>query len=417
MTLLPLAVLQTPPPVRLVATPFKPSGLYRTGERAGWTVTLPPDAAPGPYRYSLRRNNKDEIRAGELDLSSGSATIETTERDPAMLFLEIRPATGRPATYGAAVDPRGLKPVVPKPKDFDAFWKGRLAALRAIPENPVLRPGTSYKPEVEYATLQMDHVSGTHVYGQIARPRSGGKHPAVLVLQWASPPYPLQKPWVVELAAQGWLALNIEPHDVISNGEPAYYQSLPPYQKNYAATGRDDREKSAFVEMVLRDVRAVDYLSKLPDWDGKTLVVMGTSMGGQQSLYAAGLCPQVTHMIVNEPAGADMNAGLHGRQQGYPSFDVRESNTMEAARYVDPINFAPRIRATSLVAMGFTDDVAPPAGIWTAFNLIKGPKEAAPMVDSPHNNTATPAQQRPYTQRAAEWLDALVHGRKVHPRR
>jgi cephalosporin-C deacetylase-like acetyl esterase len=39
--------------------------------------------------------------------------------------------------------------------------------------------------------------------------------------------------------------------------------------------------------MYLGDYRAVEYLASLPDWDGKTLVVMGTSMGGQQSLCVA----------------------------------------------------------------------------------------------------------------------------------
>ena len=60
--------------------------------------------------------------------------------------------------------------------------------------------------------------------------------------------------------------------------------------------------------------------------------------------------------------------------------------------------------------MGFVDDVAPPVGIWTAFNQIRGPKEAVPMIDSPHNNQATAEQQRPYTERSAAWLAALVRG-------
>jgi len=40
--------------------------------------------------------------------------------------------------------------------------------------------------------------------------------------------------------------------------------------------------------MYLRDSRAIDYIASRPDWDGKTIVVMGTSMGGHQSLVAAG---------------------------------------------------------------------------------------------------------------------------------
>jgi lysophospholipase L1-like esterase len=61
--------------------------------------------------------------------------------------------------------------------------------------------------------------------------------------------------------------------------------------------------------------------------------------------------------------------------------------------------------------MGFIDTVTPPVGIWTAFNLIKGPKEAAPMIDSPHNHLATPEQAMPWTQRSAAWLSALVASR------
>src|SRR4029077_3030985 len=136
----------------------------------------------------------------------------------------------------------------------------------------------------------------------------------------------------------------------------------------------------------------------------------------QQSLCVAGLPPQITHAIVNEPAGCDTNGPLHGRQSGYPNFPAGNPKIMETALYFDAVNFAPQIKANSLVAMGFVDTIAPPAGIWTAFNQIPGPKEAAPMIASPHNNLATPAQQRPYTRRSAEWLATLVKGEKVEPK-
>jgi lysophospholipase L1-like esterase len=88
---------------------------------------------------------------------------------------------------------------------------------------------------------------------------------------------------------------------------------------------------------------------------------------------------------------------------------------MRTALYFDPVNFAPRIKATSLVAMGFLDTVSPPVGIWIAYNQIRGPKEAAPMVDSPHNHQATPEQLRPFSERSEEWLATLVRRRKVAP--
>src|SRR3712207_1674984 len=90
---------------------------------------------------------------------------------------------------------------------------------------------------------------------------------------------------------------------------------------------------------------------------------------------------------------------------------------MKTALYFDPVNFAPRIKAASLVSIGFVDTVTPPVGIWIAFNQIKGPKEAVPMVDSPHNHQATPEQQRPWAERSAEWLNTLVRGGRVRPRK
>jgi cephalosporin-C deacetylase-like acetyl esterase len=406
---------QTQAPVRLTAVPYKASGIYALGEKVGWTITLP-EGTVTPYSYTLKRNNQEIVESGRLDLSTGRATVETSLTEPAMLYLEITHQGGRPAAFGAAVAPTKLRPVVERPKDFDAFWKRKIAELKAVPENPVLTPETSYSPDVDYATIRMDHVNGTHVYGHLAKPKKPGKYPAILILQWASPPYPLQPAWVIEPAKQGFLALNIEPHDVLPAAPSSYYQGLPAELKNYASIGREDRETSYFVEMYLRDYRAADYLSHCPEWNGKVLAVMGTSMGGQQSFAVAGLHPKITHLMVDVPAGADLNASLHGRQMGYPFFNPSEPKTMEAARYVDAINFAPHIKATSLVAMGFVDTISPPAGVWTVFNLIKGKKEAVPMIDSPHNNLATPEQQRPWTERSAAWLASLAQTGKVEVR-
>jgi lysophospholipase L1-like esterase len=133
-------------------------------------------------------------------------------------------------------------------------------------------------------------------------------------------------------------------------------------------------------------------------------------MGGQQSLCAAGLNPRVTALVVNEPAGADSNGPLHGRASGYPNWPADDPRIMRTALYFDTVNCAMRIKVPSLVAMGFVDTIAPPAGIWTAFNQIQSRKLAVPMIDSAHNNQATPEQQMPYTRRSAEWLGLMVQG-------
>ena len=397
----------------LTLTPLRATGIYAPGEKAGWTVALPAGAAvpAGGLAYTIRQNNLDPIQTGELDLASGRATIATTLNEPAMLFLDVGPRGAKPwAVAGAAVAPTQLQPSVPRPPDFDAFWDAKLMALEAIPAGPVLTPANSGRSGVDYWTVRLDNVNGAHVYGQLAKPAREGKFPALLILQWAGGPYPLQKSWVADRAAEGWLAFNIEAHDVPGNLPPEFYAALPAMLKSYQMIGNTDRDRSYFLQMYLGDRRAVDYLASRPEWDGRTLVVMGTSMGGQQSLCVAGLDPRITHLIVDEPAGCDADGSLHGRKAGYPNRDMSDPRVVATALYFDPVYFASRIKATCLVAMGFVDDVAPPVGIWTAFNQIPGPKEAVPMIDSPHNHLATPEQQRPYTERSAAWLSALVRG-------
>ena len=401
-------------------TPYKASGIYAVGEKVGWTAALPPGAAPASgYAYTVRKNNQDVIKTGTLDFSSGRAVIETVLNEPAMVYVQISTpggeGQGSGMALGAAVAPERLQPSAPRPADFDAFWSSKIRVLKAVPENAVLTPADSGKPDVEYATVRMDNVGGSHLYGQLAKPKRPGKFPALVILQWAGGPYPLQKQWVTDRAAEGWLAINISPHDVLPTEPQGYYDALPQELKNYHTIGREDRDRSYFLKMYLADYRAVDYISRHPDWDGRTLVVMGTSMGGQQSLAVAGLHPKITHLVVNEPAGCDTNGPLHGRASGYPFWPADNPQAMKTALYFDPVNFAPRIKATSLVAIGFVDTVTPPVGIWIAFNQIRGPKEAVPMIDSPHNHQATPAQQRPYTTRSAEWLNTLARGGAVKP--
>ena len=409
---------------QLAFTPYHANGIYAVGERIGWRVAIAPgqSAAPGRYSYTVKRDGATVVGTGTFDLASGAATIETSLRQPGMVLVEVRPpapdSTFRGASkgevgrvlLGAAVDPTAIEPAAPRPTDFDSFWTAKVAQLQAIPPEPVLTPGESGRPGVEYFTIRLNNVNGAHVYGQLAKPEGNGPFPALLIYQWASPPYPLPKSWVTDRAAEGWLVLNVEPHDVPSDMPQAFYDALPQIIKNYRTIGQASREDSYFLAMYLGDYRAVEYLAGRSDWDGRTMVVTGISMGGQQSFAVAGLNRRVTALVVDVPAGSDALGPLHGRAAEYPNWDLARADVRATAPYFDVTNFASRITARSMVALGFIDETCPPAGVWATFNRIQGPKEVVPMVDSPHNHMATPEQQAPWTRRSAEWLNALVHG-------
>lgn len=100
----------------------------------------------------------------------------------------------------------------------------------------------------------------------------------------------------------------------------------------------------------------------------------------------------------------DVGAQSKGRKAGYPNWPNRP-DIMETARYFDPCNFAPRIKATALVGIGLYDGTAPPTGGIAAFNLLAGTKELL-TVHSDH----TVGDMRASYVRRDEWLAALIKG-------
>lgn len=83
--------------------------------------------------------------------------------------------------------------------------------------------------------------------------------------------------------------------------------------KNYAMIGSIDCGKGHFLRMFLAASRVIDYLASRPDWDGRTLVTIGTSQGGLQAIVAAALNPKVSGLIALIPTGYDPTAPLVGR--------------------------------------------------------------------------------------------------------
>jgi cephalosporin-C deacetylase-like acetyl esterase len=295
----------------------------------------------------------------------------------------------------------------PRPDDFDAFWARKLAAQAKIPINPALTPVQAGVDGVEMSTFVVDAL-GSKAQGYFAKPVTPGKYPALMLLQYAGV-YALNAHSVAAHAAEGWLVMDVDSHDKLPSDSAG---NIP---RNYQAVGNTDRETSYFLNMYLRDSRALDYLMTRPDWDGKTIVLMGTSMGGQQSLVLAGLRPdKITAVLVCVPAGADTNGDLHGRKAGYPNWPSGDSQVMSASRYFDPVNFASHIQAPVLAAMGFIDTTSPPAGVWTALNEIKVPKEPLPMIESEHNNL-TPQKEKDWDARSKELLTILLHGGEFKP--
>ncbi len=391
---------------------------YATGQPAKFSVEITGDAAAVTnITYVLKQGGRTVVGKGSA--REATATLE----EPGTILAEFRARTtaGKElkALAGAAFSLECIKPSAPRPDDFDTFWSAKIKELNAAPMNPKIEPGPSPKPGVEYSKLTMDGFRNTKIHGQLARPKRDGKFPALLIVQWAGV-YGLDKSWATLPAAEGFLALNISAHDLPIDESAGFYQAQSDGPlKNYTAIGKEDREKSYFLRMYLSAYRAADYLTQRPDWDGKHLVVSGTSQGGLQTLMLAGLHPKVTAAMANVPAGCDQTGILAGRSCGWPALanwlqGDEQKKLLEVARYYDVVNFASNIKCPILVSAGMLDETCPPAGVIAAANQSKGPREILVLPRSDHHGRGN--AQKAMFERMGAWRQAVLKGQALPPK-
>lgn len=396
------------------------NGVYAEGQVIHWRVEARPDALSNltTATFAIKQGGLTVLAEGSLMLTNGAAEIVLSNAQTGTLLLEVKfsPDADKKhkALGGAVVAPERIKPSAARPDDFDSFWKSKLEELSRIPTNPQLVSIPSERQGMDYWQITMDNINGLHIHGQVAKPSgAGGKFPAMMIMEGAGV-HGLKKSWVTGPAAKGWLALNLEPHDLpIDQPDEFYDREFKGALKNYWTIGNDDRDKSYFLQMYLGCARAAKYLTERPDWDGRTLLMTGTSQGGLQALMTAAINSNVTAVIANVPAGCDMLGPEVGRSPGWPSwyYHTKDSNTarvLEASRYYDIVNFASRIRCPVLASAGLIDETCPAAGILAAMNQVKGPKETVILPHSDH--VGVNHSQKAFYERSKVWEAALVTG-------
>ena len=177
--------------------------------------------------------------------------------------------------------------------------------------------------------------------------------------------------------------------------------------RDYRTRGRESRETIYFRGMFLRLVRAIDFLTAQPEWDGKTVVVFGSSQGGFQAIVAAGLDARVTFLAAGVPAGCDHTGITAGRINGWPKFipspsaEKADVKVVEAVRYYDAMNFATRTKAGAVFTVGFIDLTCPPTSVYAAYNNLGGKKSIHNDPSAGHTNTPKASE--------AMRLDVLEH--------
>ncbi|MDY0166839.1 MAG: acetylxylan esterase [Thermoguttaceae bacterium] len=380
----------------------RPDALYETGEQVKFLITVTEGEKPitaGKVAYVLTEDGLDKLGDGTVELGDEPAVVTGKLGRPGFLQCEVtfQTADGNPARAlaGAGISPTDIPPSMPVPDDFDQFWADQKAQLAQVPMNPKLTPVDVSNADIECFDVQLECLGGAPVSGYFGRPKGAkpGTLPAILWVHGAG----VRSSGLgsaVSGAGRGMLSMDINAHG-IANGKPAeYYEELKEGAlKDYRFAGRESRETIYFRGMYLRLVRAIDFLTSQPEWNGKVLAVVGHSQGGGQALVAGGLDPRVTVIGTGVPAICDHTGRAAGRINGWPKLvpmgddGKPEHLSLEASRYVDAVNFASRCKADAIMSVGFIDRTCPPTTNYAAYNLLQGKKQVINKPLMGHSST------------------------------
>ncbi|WP_302452303.1 acetylxylan esterase [Victivallis vadensis] len=389
---------------RLTVAPDRPEALYRPGEQAVFTLKLTSEegktVADREVRYYLYGDDsikgKGTLRTGR----DGTAEVKTGLNRPGFIRLAAATGTGKEkveGSGGAGFDPRKITPARPEPPDFDAYWAKAKQEVDQEPLRVKLTPvpladaGQAAKIKLFDVELNCSG-SGAPVRGYLALPYAAEAKtlPAVVSFQGAGV-HSAGRP--VGRALAGMIGFEINAHGVVNGRPREFYDALDKGELNgYRYRNMDDPEKIYFRGMFQRVWRALQFVKRLPEWDGRTLIALGGSQGGGQALAAAGLDPDVSCCVAYVPALCDHGGLSVGRESGWPRFHrgkgYDEAKVLPVADYVDAVNFARRIKADCFLSTGFVDLSCHPSSVYAAYNVI--PAETKRIVNSPASDHSVP---------------------------
>lgn len=366
---------------------------YQVGEEASVEVFLSKYGIPqdGTLTFTVSDDLMPEDARGTAELHGGRAMIPVgTRSTPGFRNVRIRFEQGGNATetrIKLGFSPDRIRPFVREPEDFGAFWKREIAAMKARPLQVREIPQPERDTPAERCTLVYVEVDGEHgIYGYLyvpkdVRPRSC---PVVIFPPGAGVNTIIVPGWHRYYTERKFIRFVVEIHGLDPRSPSQEFRDAGRRLETgngagYLGNGIESRDGYYMKNVYLAMVRSIDYLTTLPEWDGRNVVVKGGSQGGALSLVAAGLDPRVTACIADHPALADMAAySVPGRTGGYPHFNHQPGIlTPEAVRtlsYYDVVNFARQIKVPVQMSFGYNDDVCPPTTSFAVLNSLDCPK-------------------------------------------
>lgn len=370
--------------------------LYQTGENAKVEVSFCKYGIPrdGELKYSIGNDMLQPDKHGSVKLKNGRAVINMgTKKTPGFRDMKLSVSLDG-KTYehhikvGFSVDK--IKPYTQEPQDFRSFWQKNVEELKQVPMSYTKELYKDYctdKIDCYLVKLQIDKMDHS-MYGFLFYPKNAqpGKHPVVLCPPGAGIKTikdPMRNKYYAE---NGFVRFEVEIHGldprISSETFGEISRAFNDRNGGYLANGLENKDIYYMKHVYVGLVRCIDFLTSLPEWDGKNVAVQGGSQGGALAIIAAGLDSRVTQCVANHPALSDMAGyAAKGGTGGYPHFCrqpqiLSNKDCLNTLAYFDVVNFARYVKAPTYLTWGYNDVTCPPTTSYAVWNTLKCTKES-----------------------------------------
>jgi cephalosporin-C deacetylase len=383
--------------IEVLVAPDHPDWKYAPGEAVTFTIRAVRNGADVPgaqVTYSVGPEAMPPVTTKTAALGRDGLRVDGGTLNAPGFLRCIAKVRQDGYTYQglatAAFAPESIQPAVRDPEDFEGFWQSGKDELAKVPVDA----RRTLIPELSTAAVNVYHVSlqnvgRARVFGMLAEPKAPGRYPAVLSVPGAG----VHKIGpLMELAERGAITLAIGIHGIPLTLDAGVYAALTDGALNgYWAYNLDSRDRYYYRRVYLGCIRANDYLTSLPNWNGRDLAVTGGSQGGALSIVTAALDPRVKALAASYPALSDMAGYTEGRAGGWPHVfraagpgSQRTKEKLETAAYYDVVNFARRVKAAGIYTWGYNDQTCPPTSMYAAYNVIRAPKQLVLALETGH---------------------------------
>ena len=375
----------------------KADGIYRSGETAKCRVLLRKDgkALSGAKARLILKWEGKIIDRKVFDTTGEPLEFTYCSEKPGWIYFgfEILDDKGNPlrgkevqvhprkptiaSEIGALFDPDKFVSPVREPADFDEFWAKRRAEVEAVDRPAALVELKSGIPGIKLFSVTIPCPRGVTATGYLAYPEKAAPKSLPGYIFFQSLTYSdVSRVSAINQAKKGALAFAATWHGFPCGKTKQFYDKE---LRSYLQGGQrnlGDREKWVYSDMFFRVMSELRFLRSRPEWDGKTLVVYGGSLGGIQSAFAAAIEPAATTAVVSVPSFCECNAYEAGRtpygifrRMGEKKLKA-EPKYIEMGFYYDIINFAKRIKCETFVCTGFVDESCYPSNVYVFYNTI-----------------------------------------------